>query len=185
MNDVVSFHQTKGGQGTTTLAAATASLAAQSGVRVLFVDMCGDACAVLGVSQYQDAVPLEVVQNLWLTPVPFDEIRHPSFDLVIVDAGRNDKVNVDGRRVLVVRPEYVALRNAVASSSTFTDLIVVTEPGRALTVADSERALGMTSALTVEASPVVARCVDAGLLAARVPESLAGLSKFVDERTFA
>ena len=51
--------------------------------------------------------------------------------------------------------------------------VLVTEPGRCLGKVDIERALGIEVAAELPWDPGVARAVDAGLLQARLPTSLA------------
>lgn len=92
---------------------------------------------------------------------------------VIIDAGtgtppRSANELVD-RSLLVTRTCYLALRRAVASPTRPTGIVVVTEPGRALRVVDVETAIGAPVVATVAVDPSVARAVDAGLLAARLP----------------
>jgi hypothetical protein len=53
-----------------------------------------------------------------------------------------------------------------------TGIVLVDEPGRALTSTDVERALGVGVVAEVRLDPAVARAVDAGLLIARLPRSL-------------
>ena len=53
-----------------------------------------------------------------------------------------------------------------------TPSILVNEPGRALRAADVERAVGQRVIATVDVDPAVARAIDAGLLAARLPHLL-------------
>lgn len=83
-----------------------------------------------------------------------------------------------GSSLLVVRPCYLALRRAVAlqagADPVRTDgVVLVAEPGRALDTADVERALDLPVRAVVEADPAVARAVDAGLLASRLPRAFA------------
>lgn len=75
--------------------------------------------------------------------------------------------------LLVTRLCYLALRRAVRSPGLASGLVVVGEPGRALTATDAERALGAPVVAEVPWDPAVARCVDAGMLATRLPQSLA------------
>lgn len=75
--------------------------------------------------------------------------------------------------LLVVRPCYLALRRAVASPVRPSAVILVDEPGRALDRRDVEDALGVPVRAVVRTSDTVARAVDAGLLAARMPRDLA------------
>ena len=48
-------------------------------------------------------------------------------------------------------------------------VIVVDEPGHALTVRDIERAIGAPVVAVMSFDPAIARAVDAGLLATRLP----------------
>lgn len=101
---------------------------------------------------------------------------------VVIDAGSGTPppalFAAVSQRLLVTRPCYLALRRAVAQSSGAsvgaTGIVLVTEPGRALHARDVERALGVPVVAEVPTDPVVARAVDAGLLAARLPRSLVG-----------
>lgn len=74
--------------------------------------------------------------------------------------------------LLVTRACYLSLRRAVAASIRPSAAVLVNEPGRALDRSDVESVLGVpvTAELTVD--PGVARAVDAGLLASRLPRSL-------------
>ena len=92
---------------------------------------------------------------------------------VVIDAGTgvppgalHDLVD---RSLLVTRACYLALRRAVASPIRPSAVVLVSEPGRALRAVDVETALGAPVISTVGLDPAVARAVDAGLLAARLP----------------
>lgn len=74
--------------------------------------------------------------------------------------------------LLVTRPCYLALRRALAAPVRPSGVVVVSEPGRALDAGDIEDALGVPVRVVVAADPAVARAVDAGLLASRLPRSL-------------
>ncbi len=74
--------------------------------------------------------------------------------------------------LLVLRPCYVALRRALEAPIRPSGVILVTEPGRAVTRHDVEDVLGVPVRAEVEHDPAVARAVDAGLLATRVPRAL-------------
>jgi hypothetical protein len=94
---------------------------------------------------------------------------------VIVDAGTQPPpadLHEAGRSVLVTRACYLALRHAVAADDRPDAVILVNEPGRALRAADVERAVGQRVIATVDIDPAVARAIDAGLLAARLPHLL-------------
>jgi hypothetical protein len=74
--------------------------------------------------------------------------------------------------LLVIRPCYLALRRAQRAPVTPSGVVLVGEPGRALARRDVEHALGVGVVAEVQLDPAVARAVDAGLLAARLPASL-------------
>ena len=75
--------------------------------------------------------------------------------------------------LLVLRPCYLALRRALDAPIRPSALVVVEEPGRALCGHDVAQVLGVPVRATVPWDPRVGRSVDAGLLAARLPRSLA------------
>lgn len=74
--------------------------------------------------------------------------------------------------LLVLRPCYLALRRALEAPIRPSGVILVTEPGRAVTRHDVEDVLGVPVRAEVEHDAAVARAVDAGLLATRVPRGL-------------
>lgn len=74
-----------------------------------------------------------------------------------------------GLSLLVVRPCYLALRRAIGGGVRADGVVLVEEAGRALDAADVSRALGLPVLCTVEIEASVARAVDAGLLASRLP----------------
>ncbi len=76
------------------------------------------------------------------------------------------------RSLLVTRPCYLSLRRAVAAPLRPSGVVVVREPGRALSRADVEDVLGVPVRAEVLVDPAVARAVDAGLLASRLPRTL-------------
>lgn len=71
--------------------------------------------------------------------------------------------------LLVVRPCYLALRRALAAPIRPSGVVLVNEPDRALGRRDVEEVLGVPVRAEVEYDSAVARAVDAGLLAARMP----------------
>jgi hypothetical protein len=102
----------------------------------------------------------------WLSERPY---------AVVVDAAGGDPPNPlgdVGRTLLVTRACYLALRRAVATPWRPDGVVLVAEPGRALRASDVERAVGVPVVATVSLDPAVARAVDAGLLAARLPRVL-------------
>ena len=98
---------------------------------------------------------------------------------VVVDAGSSvsgaalDLVVGASASLLVLRPCYLALRRAVAAPVRPSGVILVREPGRALGRHDVEDALQVPVRAEIDVEPAVARAVDAGLLATRLPRSLA------------
>jgi cellulose biosynthesis protein BcsQ len=74
--------------------------------------------------------------------------------------------------LLVLRPCYLALRRAVAAPLRPSGIVVVTERDRALRASDVEAVVGAPVRADVPWDPAVARAVDAGLLATRVPRAL-------------
>ena len=75
--------------------------------------------------------------------------------------------------LLVVRPCFLALRRAVDAVIRPSAIVLVCEEGRALTAGDVEQALGVPVRAEVMVTAHVARAVDAGVLASRLPRSLA------------
>lgn len=74
--------------------------------------------------------------------------------------------------LLVLRPCYLALRRAVASPVRPSGVVLVAESWRSLRARDVEEALGVPVRAVVDHDPGIARAVDAGLLAGRLPGSL-------------
>ena len=95
---------------------------------------------------------------------------------LIVDAGTGEPPEVLNesaeRSLLVTRACYLALRRAVNSTTRPTGVVLVSEAGRALRANDVEAALNADIVAEVAVDPAVARAVDAGLLAARLPRAL-------------
>lgn len=76
------------------------------------------------------------------------------------------------RSVLVTRPCFLSLRRALAAPVRPSEVVLVAEPGRALTRHDVEGCLGAPVVAEVAVDPKVARAVDAGLLSVRLPRTL-------------
>ena len=101
----------------------------------------------------------------------------------VVDCGRIDDrgsaaasvaVAASARRsLLVIRPCFMALRRAMQAPLRPSGVVVVHEPGRALTTADIQQVVQAPVLAEVVLDPAVARAVDAGMLAGRLPRSLA------------
>ncbi|MGZ4674759.1 MAG: hypothetical protein ACXVH5_00285 [Ilumatobacteraceae bacterium] len=99
-----------------------------------------------------------------------------AMEVVVVDAGTGCPPgplhDAAEQSLLVTRPCFIALRRAQQLSMRPTGIVLVDEPGRALTSSDVEQALGVPVVAEVRLDPAVARAVDAGLLVARLPRSL-------------
>ena len=94
---------------------------------------------------------------------------------VVVDAGTgrpSPHVTDGANKVLVTRACYLALRRAIAEPRDVDGVILVTEQGRALHSRDVEAALGARVIAEVPVDPSIARAIDAGLLASRIPRTL-------------
>lgn len=97
---------------------------------------------------------------------------------VVADCGRADTgaalAVAAGAAVslMVLRPCYLALRRALAAPIRPTGVVLVWEPGRALTRNDVEDVLQVPVRAEIRHDQAVARAVDAGLLARRVPRAL-------------
>ena len=76
--------------------------------------------------------------------------------------------------VVVMRLCYLALNRAGSLAPT-ARVVLIEEPGRALTASDVSGVLGVPIWRRLALDPAVARSVDAGVLAQRVPRSLRGL----------
>jgi Mrp family chromosome partitioning ATPase len=74
--------------------------------------------------------------------------------------------------LLVTRPCFLAVRRAVTAPVRASGVILVAEEGRALTANDIESVLGVPVRAQVQVTAQIARAVDAGVLATRLPRSL-------------
>jgi hypothetical protein len=97
---------------------------------------------------------------------------------VVVDAGPPSPFAMElaaGSTVslLVLRPCYLALRRALAAPVRPSAVVVVEEAHRSLDPTDIEDVLGVPVRAVVPWDPSISRCVDAGLLAVRLPRPLA------------
>ena len=76
------------------------------------------------------------------------------------------------RSVLVTRACYLGLRRISRQDRRPSEVALVVEPGRALDRHDVEAVVGAPVTMRIPVDPAVARSVDAGLLAPRIPRSL-------------
>jgi len=106
---------------------------------------------------------------------------HHGSDVVVVDAGRRPPGGCPQGvgEIVVVRACYLGLRRLEAVRRDHTRLVVIEEPGRALSRHDMAAAVGEID-VVIPWDAAVARAVDAGLLASRVPRSLRPLRALVD-----
>jgi len=74
--------------------------------------------------------------------------------------------------LLVMRPCYLAVCRAARLLVRPTGIVLVCEPGRALGRRDIEEAVGARVLAEIDVEPTIARAVDAGLLASRLPRGL-------------
>lgn len=210
---LIACWSTKGGTGTTVVAASLALLLARTRPDgAVVVDLGGDIPATLGLSAADGP---GIAGWLGLAPdVPPDALarleepvchqlaivrrgdgplagtgaeslaallnadRRP----VVVDCGRIDAEGAGAglalaagatRSLLVLRPCFLALRRAIEAPVRPSAVVLLVEDGRAITSGDVEDALGVPVQARVRVTDTVARAVDAGLLAAHLPRSLA------------
>ncbi len=71
--------------------------------------------------------------------------------------------------LLVTRPCYLSLRRAAQISVSPTGIVLINEPGRALGKHDVEAVIGTPVVAEITFDAAIARAVDAGLLATRLP----------------
>lgn len=84
-----------------------------------------------------------------------------------------DHLRLAGRSLLVTRACYLALRRATLRGVPAADgIVLVEEPGRSLDSRDVASVLGTPVVARVRWDPAVARAVDAGVLAGRMPSAL-------------
>ena len=97
-----------------------------------------------------------------------------TFDLpIIVDAGCGlpspDLLAHASSSLLVTRPCYLSLRRAAQLSVSPTGIVLIKEAGRALGKHDVEAVIGAPVIAEIIFDAAIARAVDAGLLASRIP----------------
>jgi hypothetical protein len=158
----INLIQAKGGQGTSVVACAVALQAAGEGRQVrLDGHDRGELAAILG--RHGDG---PVAPGLILGGADPDE----RLDLVLHDGSAHHGVNV-----LVIRPCYLALRQALNAGATAeaAGVVMVTEPGRALNADDVSAVTGLPVIAIIPLRADIARAVDAGVVADRLPEPLA------------
>jgi hypothetical protein len=149
----IEFYGAKGGVGTTTVAAAMAI--AEQGTLV-----SPDAAPIVGAPDDGTGVIA-----LGQAPVTVE-------DCGILTLANNPSGQIPA--VLVTNACYLALRAALAAGvENFAGIVLVHEKGRSLNAQDIEAVLGLPVLAVVDRDPAIARAIDAGLLATRLPRKLA------------
>ena len=97
-----------------------------------------------------------------------------TFDLpIIVDAGCGlpspDLLAHASSSLVVTRPCYLSLRRAAQLSVSPTGIVLINEAGRALGKHDVEAVIGAPVVAEISFDAAIARAIDAGLLASRIP----------------
>lgn len=207
---LVACWSSKGGSGTTVVAASLALLLARrSPTGAVLVDLAGDAPAALGLPEpagpglagWFAAGPEAPVDSLArleeqvapglsllarghgelhpdradvLTALLAGDVRPTVVDCGADPAGAALCVAAGATRsILVTRACFLSLRRALNAPLRPSEVVLLSEPGRSLTRTDVEACLGAPVVADVAVDPVVARAVDAGLLASRLPRALA------------
>lgn len=88
------------------------------------------------------------------------------------DAAAAAVVRASDRSVLTTRACYLGVQRAVGFGLAATEIALVREQNRALRSDDIAEALGVPVRTVVPVDPTIARAVDAGLLASRMPRAL-------------
>ena len=159
--DQINLIQAKGGQGTSATACADALRAAAEGRTVRLDGHDRDSlAAILGMIGDGPVIPGLIL----------GDHNEEGCDLVVLDGPAPHGVSL-----LVTRPCYLALRRAlhVGFCADAVGVVAVVEAGRALGCDDIAAVLGLPVIAIVPLRAEIARAVDAGVLAARLPEPLA------------
>lgn len=149
------------------------------GVSEWFSQSENSSCMTLQSIAIQATANLQIIargSNLLNSDANFGELCRAlkTFDLpIIIDAGCGipspDLLAHATSSLLVTRPCYLSLRRAAQLSAKPTGIVLINETGRALGKRDVEAVVGapVTAEITFDAA--IARAVDAGLLASRLP----------------
>lgn len=162
---IINIIGSKGGVGTSTVAATVAIALAQAGERVVLVELNGrgDLRAIVG----------SVVERLTIADAIPDTDTAVA-DVAVVDHATSKAALDQGVHVLVLTNCYLSVLQATKLDLRIDGVVALMDPRRSLTVRDISNVLGISQAriLHLVGDPEVARSVDAGMLAVRFPASL-------------
>lgn len=169
----------KGGSGTTVVAAGLAlSIQRRIGRPVLLVDLAGDLPAALGLPEPTGPGVAE-----WLAAgpaVPPDALARLEEPVAGGPGSVAEQLAAEASRsLLVTRPCYLAVRRLARAPLCPSGVVVVRDPGRALSDDDVARQAGAPVVGSVALDPAVARAVDCGLLVSRLPRGFAEVMRAV------
>lgn len=172
------FHSHKGGVGTTTVASSVACLLAHNGSKTLLIDAGTnpDTYGWLGApNPHIMENPFEVHENLWVVRATSTDdvlfLDKSDYECVVLDAGQSEVAltpSDDHQEVVVLRNDYLSLRNSVHKTEKCDLAVIVVEEGRPLTVRDCTQVLGI-EVVPMPIDTAFARSIDAGLSYHRVP----------------
>lgn len=156
----------RGGHGASTVAAVVALILAAQQPVTLIADEVDHAAALLGVPTPDGPTRIGPGQ-LVLASGP----QTPAGAVVVDHACPGPRRAPEGRHgtlLTVLRgPCYLGLRSLIAAGCPADGIVLLGEPGRALTERDVADATGIPVVATVAVTPAAARTIDAGLLLAR------------------
>lgn len=161
MTRTLAFAGAKGGQGTTTMAVATAVLAAGHAPTTLVTPEPNDAAALLGLPRPPDGTPIRVTQTLWLSS---EEVEGSAVTVIDGPPLRD----ADERYLVLRGPCYLALAASLRHDSPPDGIVLLREAGRSLTARDVTEVTGIPVVAQVPVTGAVARAIDAGLLLGRL-----------------
>lgn len=183
MNRTIVLTGARGGQGTSTVAAALALLAAEHGPTIICSEDPTTTAALIGIPLALDEECVSVRPGLAIAPLSGEVLEHVDDDVtLVVDAGRTPYGPFDHpnaglcdllratrqscERYVVLRgPCWVALNTAIVRCRPCDGVILLLEQGRALTSTDVADYLGTPVVAMLPVEAPIARSVDAGLLA--------------------
>ena len=184
----IEFIGVRGGHGTTTVALAAAAVLATRGPTRINAHDRSALCAHAGIAA--DGLPIPLAENLELaaendaadvvdvgtmwsffTEIPFES-----------EAPIGAHKAPESLRIGVLRgPDYQGVRTLCEHAEADLDgLVLISEVGRALDARDIEHVSGRQVVAVIDATPVVARSIDAGLFLHRIDR----LREFAQLRTW-